>query len=186
MDGSSCNLSFRLRLLTFFLLILALPAALSTPAKAQQDVAGSHDPLAELLLRKGILTPGDMKQIDQSATPQQAEVLMARVLRDKGILSQADYEQIAGNAPAPAMPASASTPAGETETAVQQAGALNPATAELIQPAVSPRSQSPAPPANKSLLEKPAPSVVAAIVPLRVLTLDPPQSGGLSVSRLVP
>ncbi len=179
MNSCSYNLYLRLRLLTFFLLILALPAVLSTPAKAQQNAAGSHDPLAEILLRKGILTPDDMKQIDQAATPQQAEVLMARVLRDKGILSQADYEQIAGNAPAPAMPASASTPAAQTETAVQQAGALNSATAELRQPAVSPRSQSPAPPANKSLLEKPAPSVIAAVVPLRVLTLDPPESGGL-------
>ena len=146
MNSCSYNLYLRLRLLTFFLLILVLPAALSTPAKAQQDAAGSHDPLAEILLRKGILTPDDMKQIDQAATPQQAEVLMARVLRDKGILSQADYEQIAGRAPAPAMPASAGTPAAQTETAVQQAGALNSATAELRQPPVSPRSQSPAPP----------------------------------------
>ena len=91
MNGSSCNLYLRLRLLSFFLLILVLSAVLCTPAKAQQDAAGSHDPLAEILLRKGILTPDDMKQIDGAATPQQAEDLMARILFDKGVLSNAEY-----------------------------------------------------------------------------------------------
>ena len=46
MNSCSYNLYLRFRLFTFFLLILALPAALSTPAKAQQNAAGSHDPLA--------------------------------------------------------------------------------------------------------------------------------------------
>ena len=51
MNDFLCNLSFRLRLLTFFM-ILVLPAVLSTPAKAQQNAAGSHDPLAEILLQQ--------------------------------------------------------------------------------------------------------------------------------------
>jgi len=118
MNGSSCNLSLRLRLLSFFLLILVLSAILCTPAKAQQDVAKPHDPLAEILLRKGILTPDDMKQIDGAATPQQAEDLMARILFDKGVLSNDEYAQIAERLPAPAMPASAGAPAA------QVAGAL--------------------------------------------------------------
>ncbi|MGA9063171.1 MAG: hypothetical protein WB341_16110, partial [Terracidiphilus sp.] len=65
------------------------------PAKAQQEVAKPHDPLAEILLRKGILTPDDMKQIDGAATPKQAEDLMARILFDKGVLSNDEYAQIA-------------------------------------------------------------------------------------------
>ncbi len=169
MNSCSYNLYLRFRLFTFFMMILVLSVVLCTSAKAQQDAAGSHDPLAEILLRKGILTPDDMKQIDQAATPQQAEVLMARFLRDKGILSQSDYEQIAGSAPAPAMPASAGTPAAQTETAVQQAGALNSATAELRQPPVSPGSQSPAPPVAEKPLSKP---INEALVPIRLLPVN--------------
>jgi hypothetical protein len=162
MNSCSYNLYLRLRLLTFFLLILALPAALSTPARAQQDVIKPHDPLAEILLRKGVLTPDDMKQIDQAATSQQAEVLMARVLRDKGILSQAEYEQIAGSQPAPqgAHPASApaAAPKSQTASAPQTAPVPQPELVSLKPAAVAP---------------------VAAIVPLRTIAFDPPQSGAL-------
>jgi hypothetical protein len=164
MNGSSCNLSFRLRLLSFFLLILVLSAVLCTPAKAQQDVAKPHDPLAEILLRKGILTPDDMMQIDGAATLQQAEDLMARILFDKGVLSNDEYAQIAERLPAPAMPASAGAPAAQVENAAQVAGALTSATAELRQPLVNPRSQAPA----ASVAEKsPSQAINEALVPIR-------------------
>ena len=162
MNDFLCNLSFRLRLLTFFM-ILVLPAVFLAPAKAQQKAAGSHDRLAEILLKKGILTPDDMKQIDQAATPQQAEALMARVLRDKGVLSETEYEQIAGSQPAP-QPVSPAGPA-----TVQAQTVRPPTAAQAAPPPLVPPSQ-----ANTTAkVEKPAP--LDALVPIRLLPV-----GGVS------
>ena len=178
MNSSSYNLCLRPWPLTFVMLILVLAQILSKPAKAQQDVVLPPDPLAEILLRKGILTPEDMKQIEQAATPQQAEVLMARVLRDKGILSQADYEQVVGKAATFAMPSSAVTPEAQSETAVEQAGALNSATAELKQPAVLAQKTVPTTTvptaATPPTVVKPLPStpIIEALTPLRAIPVN--------------
>ena len=60
-------------------------------AIAQQDTtATTHDPLAEILLTKGILTPDEVKLIDQAVTPQQVNELMARILLGKGAISKSD------------------------------------------------------------------------------------------------
>lgn len=67
-------------------------------------MTAQHDPLAQILLAKGILSPDEVKSIDQAATPQQASERMAGILLGKGVISKADYERIAGkqfSAPSP-------------------------------------------------------------------------------------
>lgn len=92
-------------------LFLAVPMFLMLPVLAQQDAPSStHDPLAAILLAKGILTPAEMKQIDEAATRQQAEEHLAHILLDKGLISKADYELVAGKAQEPKPIVAASTP----------------------------------------------------------------------------
>jgi hypothetical protein len=50
--------------------------------------------LAEILLAKGILTPDQVKQLEQSTSQQQADERLARILLDKNVISQADYDRV--------------------------------------------------------------------------------------------
>ena len=159
------------------LIVLALAAVLS--AQAQEGAPQSRSPLAEILLRKGILTPDDMKQIDQATTPQQAEEVMARILLDKGVLSKAEFEQVAGSQPAaqpanrasaPAMQAQrAGPPASSPASAAPSVAAVSSNTAPAQATAAQPVAKA-ATPASTAPAEKPAtPPVIAAIAPIRPL-----------------
>ena len=98
-----------------FLVSFLVGIALCGNAIAQQNTAAQkRSPLAEILLRKGILTPEDMKQVDAAATPEQRELTLARILADKGVLTKAEFEQIAGKSPQ-------SNPAPVTAPGVQAA-----------------------------------------------------------------
>ena len=94
-----------------FLVLLLVGFALCGNAVAQQNAAAQkHSPLAEILLRKGILTPEEMKQVDAAATPEQSELTLARILADKGVLTKTEFEQVAGKSPV-SNPAPAAAPA---------------------------------------------------------------------------
>jgi hypothetical protein len=68
---------------------------LIVPASAQQDAtAAARNPLAEILLAKGLLTQDQVKQLEKSTNPQQADERMARILLEKGAISKSDYDQI--------------------------------------------------------------------------------------------
>lgn len=57
----------------------------------------------QVLEAKGILTPADVARINQAASAEEANKTLANILLGKGIISQADYDKMAGqNAPAPA------------------------------------------------------------------------------------
>ncbi len=128
-----------------FLVLLLVGIALCGNAVAQQNgAAQKRSPLAEILLRKGILTPEEMKQVDAAATPEQSELTLARILADKGVLTKAEFEQIAGKSPQ-------SNPAPVTEPAVQ-----------------APKTEIAAAPVAIKL---PPVSVISAITPLRTLPI---------------
>ena len=76
---------------------------------AQQNVANpQRSPLAEILLRKGILTPEEIKQVEATSTSEQSELVLARILANKGVLTKAEFEQIVGRVPVSApIPAAA-------------------------------------------------------------------------------
>jgi len=99
-----------------FKLILLISLVSCIVTYAQQNAAApQHSPLAEILLRKGILTPEEMKQVEAATTPEQSELILARILADKGVLTKAEFEQITSKAPVtpPSAPAPIPAPAPE-------------------------------------------------------------------------
>jgi hypothetical protein len=151
---------------------LVLTGFLLATAAAQRP-APAHDPLVDVLLQKGILTPDEAKLVDQAATPQQADEQLARILLAKGVISKSDYEAIAGKEPQPRV----NSPA--PETAPTQTAAQPPKPLLLLVSAQSVRfvavhktQQPPNPtePGAPAVVEKPAVSnVVPALVPIRAL-----------------
>jgi hypothetical protein len=135
--------------LIFMFLLVACSAAF-----AQQNAASpQRNPLAEILLRKGILTPEEMKQVEATATPEQGEALLARILADKGVITRAEFEQIAGKAPA-STPAPAAAPAVNAVTTPMQIKPQPPTVIAAITPIrtlpLGSISREAAPPAIKS------------------------------------
>ena len=67
---------------------------------AQQSSSSEQsNPLVNILQKKGLLTSDEVKQIESSVSPQQANERMAQILFGKGVISADDYRQIAGKAP---------------------------------------------------------------------------------------
>ena len=78
---------FRMRVFKVIFLCLLVTCS---AAWAQQNAAvPQRSPLAEILLRKGILTTDEMKQVEAAPTPEQGEFQLARILADKGVISKA-------------------------------------------------------------------------------------------------
>ncbi len=158
------------------------------PASAQQETtATTHDPLTEILLTKGILTPDEARVVDQAVTPKQANERMARILLGKGLISKADYEGIAGKelvaeqpSVTPAVP-KAQIPANlQTASKLQDSGEL-----KLV--GFSPRKGAQSPPlptepGAPSVVEKsPVKTVISAITPIRALPV-----GGIGRDAIAP
>lgn len=155
-------------------IVLTLSVFLILPAFAQQDPAAStRNPLAGILLTKGILTADEVKLIDQAASPQQANERMASILLGKGLISKTDYEQIAGKAIVAVQPSAASGASNAQGQSNRQAA--NPPQLASKSPAgglsASMSAQSapnPTEPGAPSVVEKTAvKTVLSAITPIR-------------------
>jgi hypothetical protein len=117
-------------------------------ASAQQiGAAPQHSPLAKILHRKGILTADEMMQVEAASTPEQGDLILARLLADKGVLTKSEFEVIAGKAPV-------STP--------------TPAPAPVVPPTVVAAKSEAVPPIQ--ITPQPA-ATIAAIAPIRALPL---------------
>jgi hypothetical protein len=134
----------------------AAPAAAQTPspdAKLAAPIAPVNlTALVNALLKKGVLTSSEVDAL-RLAAPESELQLLVEVLIRKGVLDAAD---LSGTAAATAEPAPAASPL----------------------PAPKPQA-APAPRLEIAETKPAAVSAVPAIVPLRVLAFDPPQSGGL-------
>ncbi|HZE71537.1 MAG TPA: hypothetical protein VE135_18690 [Pyrinomonadaceae bacterium] len=113
------------------------------------------DPLLNLLVNKGLLTTEEARAV-LSEDPANQRNRLAILLKDKGVISEAEFEQLRG-------PALNSVAVGAVVTAPTQASM-----AETT--ATGPRA-TPQKPA--------APTVIAAVAPLRLLPIDPPKREGL-------
>jgi len=120
-----------------------------TPAASNANVTA----LLGVLVRKGVLAPGEANDI-RNAAPEAEFQLLVEALSRKGIVSASD---LTASAPEPAPPA---------------------APVEVSAAAV----QSQAPSAQTAPPKPPAPSVVPAVAPLRVLPVDPPVKDGLKAA----
>jgi len=112
------------------------------------------DPLVRVLISKGVLSEIEGRTISMSGTPSEQRDRLATLLRDKGLLSATEYEAVRTVAPSEEkMKALASSP-----------GSAGPATTEA---------------ANKTQTPAAAPTVIAAVAPVRLLSIDSPKREGL-------
>ena len=126
------------------LMLFALPIAL-----AQQEPAS--DPLVRVLVTKGVLTTEEARGITTAATPAEQRDRLAALLRDKGVISAAEFEAIRPSPAAETQPVKTMTANYKTEA-----------------------------PATPSALPQPTPSrVIPAIAPVRLVGIDSPKREGL-------
>ena len=121
----------------------------ASEASAEKVIAGG-DPLLRVLISKGVLTADEARAIVNAGNPGEQRDRLAALLRDKGLLSEAEFE------------------------ALRASGGAN-RTAPVAEKAMPANADPPAKPQNTAA----APSVIAAIVPTRLLPIDPPKREGL-------
>jgi hypothetical protein len=125
--------------------------------------------LLGLLVMKGVLAPNEANTIRNTAPTAQFQALV-EALKRKGVVSAADLSTI----PSPAAPPSAPpTPAEGSSTTEAAATSSTVYTTEVASAQRQEVAQNP--PQKKPS----APNVVPAVVPLRVLPIDPPVKDGL-------
>jgi hypothetical protein len=118
------------------------------------EKASIPDPLLNLLVTKRLLTTAEARTILSAGDPESQRDLLAILLKDKGLISAAEFDQLRATA--------------SNSTAVN-AGATSP---DL--PGAATMSVPSTPPQKPS-----APAVIAAVAPLRLLPIDVPQREGL-------
>src|ERR1700755_794672 len=144
--------------------ILALSLALTPHARAQTNGSNTSasaplnnaervisDPLVRVLITKAVLTTEEGRAVSAGGTPTEQRDRLAALLRDKGLISAAEVEAIRTVAPTADASASART-ATATEKSEPVKGAPQAAA---------------------------TPSVIAAVAPVRLLSIDPPKREGL-------
>ena len=123
------------------------------PASPQPADPSISDPLVRVLLTKGVITPEEARAVAVAGTPSEQRDHLAALLRDKGLISDAEYEAVRTVSPS-----------------------LDAARASASSPTVQPGAQ-------KTEAQKPeatpTPSVIAAVAPVRLLQVDPPKREGL-------
>jgi hypothetical protein len=123
----------------------------TTTAKTEPAIS---DPLVRVLISKGVLSEIEGRTISANGTPSEQRDRLASLLRDKGLLSAGEYEAVRTVAPTEDKP----------QTLAASPGNAGPATAEAPS-----KTQTPAP----------APTVIAAVAPVRLLGIDSPKREGL-------
>lgn len=130
--------------LTCIIGLLVIPAAFS-----QND--NSTDPLVRVLVTKGVLTAEEARLIVTNASPAEQRDRLATLLRDKGVISAAEFETVRGNAPVTGSQSALMTADYKTSNSERP-----------------PAAPQPTPPA-----------AIAAVAPVRLLGIDPPKREGL-------
>jgi hypothetical protein len=137
---------------TRFVLMLLVVLILFPIARAQNDPAKATDPLVRVLVTKGVLTPEEARLISVSASPAEQRSRLAALLRDKGVISAAEFESVQTDSP--------------------EASPLNIAPMNAVYKSSAPEKPNPAP-------QPSPPTRIAAIAPVRLLGIDTPKREGL-------
>ncbi len=116
--------------------------------------SSTGDPLVRMLVTKGILTAAEGTAISVGGTPFEQRDRLAALLRDKGLISPAEFDAVRTVLPAENS-ASANIAAAESPTVAKSSKSI------AVQPKASP------------------PAVNAAFAPVRLLPIDPPKREGL-------
>ncbi|MDT5295186.1 MAG: DcaP outer membrane protein [Acidobacteriota bacterium] len=138
------------------------PAPAAEPSTGAAPGAEIADPLVRVLIAKGLISNEEARALAAGRTPGEQRDRLATLLRDKGLLTSAEFEAV--------RTASPTTTAGETPafTGNLRAGAeaQNTQNQQPQSPGAQPKPAAP-------------PSVIAAVAPIRVLQVDPPKREGL-------
>lgn len=124
--------------------------AASNPDGSNTGPVSAPDPLINLLVSKGLLTAEEARAIVSSGSSQSQRDRLATLLVNKGLISAAEFDSL--RATAPSSNAIATTVAA---------------------------SASSGPVASNARQQAPAPSVIPAVAPIRLLPIDIPQREGL-------
>jgi hypothetical protein len=124
-----------------------------------KEVPVDADPLLRVLVTKGLLTSDEARAIANGGSPGEQRDRLAALLKDKGLSSA---EEVA------ALRAGTSA-AGSASTTGTNMAAPSPEKAIAYKAGTTTAAPQPAA----------APSVIAAIAPIRLLTIDPPKREGL-------
>ena len=152
-------------ILSLFLAQTAFSQASSAPTKSavaksegSSESSGNDksdlliaDPLVRVLISKGILTEAEGNLVGMSGNPGEQRDRLASLLREKGLLTTAEYEAVRTVVPAGTL-ARVSSPVNDSS-----AGEAS----------------------SKPQTAVPAPTVIAAVAPVRLLGIDPPKREGL-------
>jgi hypothetical protein len=142
-------------------------------AQQTRDSPAAVNPLIRLLEVKGILTEEEVAQINQGGPPEDADQRLAKLLLEKGVISQADYEQAFGG---PRV-SNVSAPASSNKSVVEAVYRVP--TSARVPPATDPSASATNSPSDPS--PSPVPAVVPAIAPTRVFPV-----GGLTKGEMKP
>jgi hypothetical protein len=148
-----------LRLTVSLLLLLTLGHSML--AQEPDNRLNTSNPLIQLLRAKGILSPEEAASVLDSSSDESANQRLAKLLLDKGLISQQEYEN--------------TIPAASPRTPLFPA-APKMVPAVMRTPSVIPGAAADASPAQAKPVEK---KFVPAIAPLRVLPITPPKKDGL-------
>jgi hypothetical protein len=121
---------------------------------SKTENSSTPDPLLTLLVGKGLLTTEEARAIISAGNPENQRDSLASLLKDKGLISAAEFDQLRASVP---------------NRTVVTGGASSPE-----------RSAAATTSASGTLPQKPpAPTVIAAVAPVRLLPIDVPQREGL-------
>jgi hypothetical protein len=156
---------------------------------AQQQAGNSQaaSPLVRLLQAKGILTSEEAAQINQASSASDADQRLAKLLLSKGVISQADYNQMMGapgimnasasnSAPATMVPAVYRVPVGGA-SAPPAGSTSSPVSADLQDKQQTPPGQTP-PQQAPSV----SPTTLSAANPVRVFPVGGIPKGDLKAA----
>jgi hypothetical protein len=145
-------------------LTAAVALALSATAQQQENHSPNNNALVLLLQSKGILSPDDVASINQATSPDEASARLAKLLEEKGLISQAEYKSTVAPTNAAVLNV---TPVSLEPSKVHLSNAVLQTPAQSGQ---TPTGTPPTPP------ERPG---ISAVAPLRVLPIDAPKQGGV-------
>ncbi len=127
--------------------LIVIIALLTFPIATAQTQ--TTDPLVQVLVSKGVLTTEEARLITNNASASEQRDRLAALLRDKGVISSAEFEAVRATAAPPEL----KTITADYKTAAPNSGAAAP---------------QPSPP-----------TVIAAVAPVRLLGIDTPKREGL-------
>src|ERR1700688_2959623 len=171
-----------------FVLLSSLVCSGSAVAQSQNSSQNSATPLVRVLQAKGILTAEEVAQLSQASSASDADSRLAKLLLSKGIISQADYNQMLGDT---SMVATSSPTSGAPSLVpavyhLPGSAAITPAVAPAVASAVA--SNAPAVTADSEQQQVP-PSQTASVSPTTISAANPIRPlpvGGIKKGELKP